>query len=71
MDLIEKMLVYDPEQRILASDALRHEWFEEFHDSDDEPDAQQCFNWKYVSKERTVEEWKETIYREVEEFKNG
>ncbi|MCI35972.1 cyclin-dependent kinase G-2-like, partial [Trifolium medium] len=29
LDLLNKLLTYDPEKRITAEDALNHEWFRE------------------------------------------
>ena len=37
IDLLEKMLELDAEQRITAEEALQHPYFEEYHDPDDEP----------------------------------
>ena len=34
IDLIMKMLIYDPEQRITASEALRHEYFRDLKEID-------------------------------------
>lgn len=36
-DLINKLLVTDPDQRFSAEDALKHKYFKEFHDPTDEP----------------------------------
>lgn len=37
VDLLKKMLVFDPNQRITVDDALNHPYLAELHCSDDEP----------------------------------
>ena len=34
LDLLSKLLTYNPDERISASLALRHPWFKEMRDSD-------------------------------------
>lgn len=36
LDLLEKLLTFDPTARIGVEDALEHPYFELFHDADDE-----------------------------------
>ena len=35
LDLLDKMLQYDPEKRITAEEAIKHPYFEDVHDPDD------------------------------------
>eukprot|EP00126_Sphaerothecum_destruens_P006559 Sdes_comp19419_c0_seq1m10771 len=37
LDLLEKMLVFDPSARITAEEALKHPYLAQFHDPNDEP----------------------------------
>ncbi|CUS21193.1 LAQU0S02e08174g1_1 [Lachancea quebecensis] len=37
LDLLEKMLVFDPHRRITASQALKHPYLQAYHDPQDEP----------------------------------
>jgi renal tumor antigen len=32
VDLIQKLLIYDPDNRITADDALRHPWFKDLYE---------------------------------------
>uniref|UniRef100_A0A8C3M0Z7 mitogen-activated protein kinase n=2 Tax=Phasianidae TaxID=9005 RepID=A0A8C3M0Z7_CHRPC len=68
VDLLEKMLILDSDKRITASAALAHPYFVQYHDPDDEPEAE-LYDESIENKERTIEEWKELTYEEVMSFK--
>lgn len=57
MDLLEKMLVLDTDKRITASGALAHSYFAQYHDPDDEPEAEP-YDQSFESRELDIEEWK-------------
>ncbi|XP_013875245.1 mitogen-activated protein kinase 14A isoform X2 [Austrofundulus limnaeus] len=64
VDLLEKMLVLDPEERITAAEALTHPYFAYFHDPDDEPVCKPL-DQSFESKELEIVEWKRLIYEEM------
>ncbi|KAJ1161731.1 hypothetical protein NDU88_002212 [Pleurodeles waltl] len=68
VDLLEKMLILDSDKRITATEALAHPYFLQYHDPDDEPEAE-VYDESIENKERTIEEWKELTYEEVVSFK--
>ncbi|XP_073940856.1 mitogen-activated protein kinase 11 isoform X4 [Castor canadensis] len=68
VDLLGRMLVLDSDQRVSAAEALAHAYFSQYHDPDDEPEAEP-YDDSVEAKERTVEEWKELTYQEVLSFK--
>lgn len=39
LDLLEKLLAFNPAMHITVEDALRHPYLEPYHDPDDEPTA--------------------------------
>jgi mitogen-activated protein kinase 1/3 len=39
LDLLEKLLAFNPAKRITVEDALRHPYLEPYHDPEDEPTA--------------------------------
>ena len=39
LDLLERLLAFNPAKRISVDDALRHPYLEPYHDPDDEPTA--------------------------------
>ena len=57
VDLLEKMLVLDTEQRVTADEALAHSYFAQYHDPDDEPVAPP-FDETLEGREISVEELK-------------
>ncbi|CAO3653292.1 unnamed protein product [Mucor fragilis] len=68
LDLLEKLLTFDPMSRIGVEDALDHPYFELFHDPDDEPTHFATVDFSFESL-NTIEEMKETIIDEVKMFK--
>uniref|UniRef100_A0A7N8X4R2 mitogen-activated protein kinase n=1 Tax=Mastacembelus armatus TaxID=205130 RepID=A0A7N8X4R2_9TELE len=68
VDLLKRMLVLDCDGRISASEALSHPYFSQYHDPDDEPEAPP-YDQTLESKDRTLEEWKELVFEEVNSFK--
>uniref|UniRef100_A0A3P8YUP2 mitogen-activated protein kinase n=1 Tax=Esox lucius TaxID=8010 RepID=A0A3P8YUP2_ESOLU len=67
VDLLEKMLVLDTDKRITASAALAHPYFAQYHDPDDEPEAEP-YDQSFESRELEIEEWKRLTYEEVCSF---
>uniref|UniRef100_A0A9J7XKD5 mitogen-activated protein kinase n=1 Tax=Cyprinus carpio carpio TaxID=630221 RepID=A0A9J7XKD5_CYPCA len=67
VDLLEKMLVLDTDKRITASQALAHPYFAQYHDPDDEPEAEP-YDQSFESRDLDIEEWKRLTYEEVISF---
>uniref|UniRef100_A0AAQ5YDK6 mitogen-activated protein kinase n=1 Tax=Amphiprion ocellaris TaxID=80972 RepID=A0AAQ5YDK6_AMPOC len=67
VDLLEKMLVLDTDKRITAAEALAHPYFTQYHDPDDEPEAEP-YDQSFESRELEIEEWKSLTYEEVCSF---
>ncbi|XP_025256227.1 mitogen-activated protein kinase 12 isoform X2 [Theropithecus gelada] len=68
VNLLEKMLVLDAEQRVTAAEALAHPYFESLHDKEDEPQVQK-YDDSFDDVDRTLDEWKRVTYKEVLSFK--
>lgn len=62
VNLLEKMLVLDADKRITATDALCHPYFEQFHDSDDEAEADP-YDDSHDNLELPLEEWRSECRR--------
>jgi len=68
LDLLEKMLVFDPKRRMTAGDALYHKYLEPYHDPDDEPVAAEVFDWSFNDADLPVDTWKVMMYSEILDF---
>ncbi|KAL0668497.1 hypothetical protein Bca4012_031201 [Brassica carinata] len=68
LDLIMKMLKFDPRQRISVEDALDHPYLREMHGFTDEPVCMTPFNFDLEEQPFTEEEIKDLIYREALAF---
>lgn len=51
------MLVLDSDQRVSAAEALAHAYFSQYHDPEDEPEAEP-YDQSVEAAEHTLEQWK-------------
>lgn len=68
IDLLEKMLVFDPKKRISAVDALSHPYMEPYHDPTDEPLCETKFDWSFNDADLPVDTWRVMMYSEILSF---
>ncbi|SCU86263.1 LANO_0C07316g1_1 [Lachancea nothofagi CBS 11611] len=68
VDLLEKMLVFDPNKRITAADALTHPYLAPYHDPTDEPAADAKFDWHFNDADLPVDTWRVMMYSEILDF---
>lgn len=57
LNLLEGMLLLDPEKRLTANQGLAHPFLSEYHDEDSEPDSKP-YDDSFESLELDVGEWK-------------
>jgi serine/threonine protein kinase len=62
IDLLERMLVFDPKKRISAEAGLAHEYLAPYHDPTDEPAAEEKFDWSFNDADLPVDTWKIMMY---------
>ncbi|XP_041081204.1 mitogen-activated protein kinase 14A-like isoform X2 [Polyodon spathula] len=67
VDLLEKMLVLDPDRRLTAREGLSHRYLEEYHDPESEPDSKP-YDDSFENLELPVEEWRSLIHMEIMTF---
>ncbi|ORY27862.1 Pkinase-domain-containing protein [Rhizoclosmatium globosum] len=68
LDLLERLLTFDPAARITVEEALAHPYLEAYHDASDEPSHPHPFDFSFETME-TIEEMKRGIAEEVVEYK--
>lgn len=68
VDLLEKMLVFDPSKRITVDEALCHPYLASLHDINDEPVCSAPFSFDFEQPTFTEENIKELIWREALKF---
>lgn len=70
INLLAKMLTFDPAARITVADALEHPWLSSYHDIDDEPVCAVKFNrWREVEELETIEQFRDAIWREIQDYR--
>lgn len=68
IDLVEKMLTFDPRQRITVEGALAHPYFASLHDISDEPVCSMPFSFDFEQHALSEEQMKDLIYQEALAF---
>ncbi|XP_045793979.1 mitogen-activated protein kinase homolog MMK2-like [Trifolium pratense] len=71
VDLLEKMLVFDPTRRITVDEALRHQYLAPLHDINEEPVCSIPFNFDFEKPSFTEQDIKDLIWRETVKFNPG
>jgi len=68
LDMLEKLLKFDPAERITVEEALAHPYLEAYHDVDDEPSHEKLFDFSFEALD-SIEDMKRMITEEVLDFK--
>jgi len=67
IDLLRKMLTYDPDERITVADALGHPYLKQLHFIDDEPttDPVSPFDFDFEKYSLSKEDFKDLMFEEI------
>jgi len=65
MDLLEKMLTFNPKKRVTVVEALQHPYLQQYYDPADEPEASQPFDFHMELDDLPKEKLKEMIFEEM------
>eukprot|EP01135_Chromosphaera_perkinsii_P001291 Nk52_evm18s164 gene=Nk52_evmTU18s164 len=68
IDLLEKMLVFDPSKRIDCETALAHPYLASLHDPNDEPTCHAIYEFPFENVPLNTDLVKELIYKEMMEY---
>mmetsp|Transcript_32584 Transcript_32584/g.56459 ORF Transcript_32584/g.56459 Transcript_32584/m.56459 type:complete len:360 (-) Transcript_32584:2385-3464(-) len=66
LDLLAKMLEFSPKKRITVEEALREPYLEEYHESDDEVEAEDPIDFSFESEDHSFEYMKQLLKQELE-----
>lgn len=69
LDLLEKMLAFDPQKRITVDEALEHPYLSIWHDPADEPICSEKFEFSFESINE-MDQLKKLVIDEVNDFRN-
>ncbi|KAL0078906.1 hypothetical protein F4703DRAFT_1778270 [Phycomyces blakesleeanus] len=69
IDLLNKLLTFDPAKRMTVEEALEHPYLSTYHDEDDEPAHQHNFDFTFEILE-SLDDMRSMIIREVMSFKD-
>lgn len=67
IDLLERMLHFNPEKRITIDEALKHPYFENMSDPENEPKCENVFEMEF-NENITLDELKRLMYEEIMSF---
>jgi len=70
LDLLEKLLKFDPAERITVEEALAHPYLEAYHDVEDEPSHEKLFDFSFEALD-SIEDMRRMITEEVLNFKKN
>jgi len=56
LDLLDKMLTFNPNRRITIAEALQHPYMESLHEPEDEPDCEDKFDFTYEQQTMKADE---------------
>merc|ERR1712183_6597 len=69
LDLLERMLTFNPNRRIKVEEALAHPYLEQYYDPQDEPVAQEPFRFEMELDDLPKERLKQLIFEETGNFR--
>ena len=68
LDLLGKMLVFNPEKRYTVKQCLKHPYFEGLHNEAAEPEAEEPFDWSWDDFEPTKDLLQKMVFQESLDF---
>ncbi|KAK4791107.1 hypothetical protein SAY86_031520 [Trapa natans] len=71
INLLDRMLIFNPSERITVEEALAHPYLAGLHDAADEPICQVPFSFDFEQQHLGVEQMKDMIYAEAIGFNPG
>jgi mitogen-activated protein kinase 1/3 len=71
LDLLGKMLIFNPDERYTIEDCLAHPYFDGLHNEEEEPTSEEAFDWSFDNFEPTRELLQSMVYDEACKFQKA
>lgn len=71
LDLLDKMLTFNPHRRITVEECLAHPYLEQYYEPEDEPVAAEPFKFDMELDDLPKETLKELVFQETVRFQNN
>ena len=71
LDLLSKMLIFNPKKRFTVEQCISHPYFEGLHNPEEEPVCSAPFDWSFDDIELTKDNLQMMIYEESLKFQTG
>jgi mitogen-activated protein kinase 1/3 len=68
LDLLSKMLIFNPHRRITIEECIKHDYFKGLHDPAEEPVCTETFDWSFDDLVLTKENLQKMVYEESLHF---
>ncbi|KAJ5126070.1 mitogen-activated protein kinase HOG1 [Penicillium atrosanguineum] len=65
IDILTKMIVFDPHKRATASETLTFPYLAPYHDPTDEPEAKTKLDWRLAEADYPLKAWKAKVYVKI------
>ena len=71
LDMLDKLLQFNPKKRLTPEQALAHPYMAELHDPDDEPDCDKEFDFEYEKNEKLSDSnIRDMVFQEIRQYHN-
>jgi len=66
IDLLRKLLCFNPERRLTAEETLKHPYLKQFHNPQDEPTLAKPIQISFDDNQRfTIDEYRKSLYKRI------
>lgn len=70
IELLRRMITFDPTERISVAEALKHPWLSTYHNHDDEPDCTESFQrWRDIEELESHDDFKRALWDEIQDYR--